>query len=325
MEESRLQSEIEEVLGKEFDWREIEKGLNTIYEISSDLERLILKVHTNEKMEIERFNAEPEIYELIDQHTEVPSPEIIYSDFSEDELPAFYIMEKIEGENAAEVIEVLPAEKAEKLFYQYGKYLGELHESTSFEEHGLIFKNGKLGTEKGFNYWEDSFRDLIKENIEFVKCAWDRPPEFSIEIKNLVKYLPNAEPVILHHDNRLENLILQDDKIEGFLDWSFTRAGHSEYDLVLAEYLLIDWDLSFRKIGNTEDLRKKLFQGYAEITGFNRDDDFEIRRRIYRYSIVIWLMAGLPNWGPENPERYRELEKDLESRLLEIEEKLSDL
>ncbi len=325
MAERKLQSEIESILGREFHWGEIKEGLNTIYELDSGSEKFILKIHTNENMDKERFNAEPEIYELIGERTDVSTPDIIYSDFSEDQFPAFYIMEKVEGENAADVIEFLSAEALENLFYNYGRYLAEIHENTSFKEHGLIFENKGLGTEKGFERWEDSFRDLIKENTECVKKSWNRPLEFYEDVEKLVNYLPDVEPVILHHDNRLENLILEEGEINGFLDWSFTRAGHSEYDLVIAEYLLIDWDLSFRDIEKTETLRKKLFEGYSEIKDLERDDDFEVRRLIYRYSIVLWLMAGLSNWGPENPERYNELENDLESRLAETASKLSSI
>lgn len=315
MDNQNLRSEVERSLNQNFEWLELEEGLNTIYKLKSGEADYVLKVHTNENMEIERFNAEPEIYRLISEETNIPSPEIIYEDFSEERIPAFYVMENIEGENAAEEAEDLTFEELQNLFYQYGKCLAEIHKNTSFNEHGLIFKNKDLGTEKGFDSWEESFKDLIRDNIWYVKKEWSNPPDFEIDINDLSESLPDVDPVLLHHDNRLENIILKDENISGFLDWSFTRAGHFEYDLILAEYLLIDWDLYFKEISNREALRDRLFQGYQEVNEFERNSGFEKRRKIYRYSTVIWLMAGLPNWGPENPEKFMQMEKELEERL----------
>jgi aminoglycoside phosphotransferase (APT) family kinase protein len=138
-------------------------------------------------------------------------------------------------------------------------------------------------------------------------------------LENL-EYLPeNPQSSLLHMDNRLENLILEEDGSEviGFLDWNFARAGHNELDLIRTEYLLIDYELDL-EVGLNEDekemMRDKLFKGYQETHEVEMDEEFEVRREVYRYSTVLWLLAGFPNWSSGWDEEARQ---DMEENLLE--------
>lgn len=261
----KLRERVESEIGDEYEWEPIEEGLNTIYRLESEDDRYILKVHTNEKNEVGWFRAEPEIYELVSDNTDVPSPEIIYKDFSEEDYEnSFYVMENLPGENPEKIKHDLTDEELDNLMYQYGEILGKIHDvSTSFHKYGLISaEDGELQTTEDAEKWTWSLQGTIDAWADRVEEKWDEPVEIETPEEEIRQRIPEEpEPVLIHSDNRLYNLLVEEGEITGFIDWSHPRTGHSEYDLARAEYLLIDWDLHFKDDETKESLRESLYEG----------------------------------------------------------------
>jgi len=313
-----LRQQVEDRLEGDYIWESIEEGLNTIYKLESEDEEYILKVHTNEENEIGWFRAEPEIYELVANNTDVPSPKIIYKDFSEEDYEnSFYVMEKLSGENPDKVKYNLSDEELGNLMYQYGEILGKIHNiPTSFENYGLLSaEDGELQTIDNAEKWKWSLRGTIDAWADIVEDKWDKPVEIETPEEEIRERIPEKpEPVLNHSDNRLDNLLVEDNEITGFIDWSHPRIGHNEYDLARAEYLLIDWDLHFKDEETKESLRANLFEGYRRNNSI--DEGFDERREVYRFATTAWLAAGFANWGSQfDEEKHAEIREDIIKRM----------
>lgn len=322
--EEKLKESVENNLGLNLDWSRIDEGVNTVYEAKSidSKENFVVKVHTNLKtgkdsyssLEVQksRFKAEAEIYNLLENIEGVPSPKIAYKDFSEIEVSSlFYVMEKIKGEKGEKTIKKLNNDKIESILFEYGKILGKIHRETVFDDYGLILYNeNKLNTKNKENNWKVSFKSMIRSIDDIIEKKWNEKP--SLDISNVLEkaeIVPeNRESVLIHSDNRWENLIIKDDSIEGFLDWSFTRKGEPYYDLVRAEYLLIDYNFESRRIERS-DFRKSLKEGYQEEYSLPDIEDIDELRSLYRYTTILWILGGIPNWGSDMEENNREKRK----------------
>lgn len=315
-----LEEQVESKIGGDYDWKQVEEGLNTIYSLESGDEEYILKVHTNDRNDIGWFRAEPEIYELVASKTDIPSPEIVYKDFSEENhANSFYIMEKLPGENPEKLKQDLSAEELGNLMYQYGEILGKIHNvPTPFERYGPVSaKDGELQTTEDAEKWTWSLQGTIDSWADRVEEGWEEPVEIETpeeEIRELMPEDPGA--VLVHSDNRLDNLLVKGDEITGFIDWSHPRSGHDEYDLARAEYLLIDWGLDSKDEGTKESLRENLYEGYRQSNSI--DEGYEQRKEVYRFATTAWIAAGFTNWGSQlDEETHAEMREDIKERLEE--------
>jgi len=204
------------------------------------------------------------------------------------------------------------------LLYQYGKILGKTHETTTFSHYGILGeRNGELKVTEKRVRWPWSIWGTLRVWDEMIMNGWENPPEKELlpDKGYVEKTLPaKPESVIIHDDNSFENLKVEYDTIEALLDWAHTRAGHGEYDLVKAEYSLIDWYLRQNSVDKNR-LRKALYKGYRKHREI-KEDGFEERKKLYRYFTVIWLCAGFPNWSSEMDEEQRNrIREDLINRL----------
>lgn len=316
----KLKGQVEGEMGDSYDWTPVDEGLNTIYKLESKDEQYILKVHTNEENEIGWFRAEPVIYELVANNTYVPSPEIIYKDFSEEDYEnSFYLMEKLTGENPDKIKHDLSNEQLGNLMYKYGEILGKIHNiPTSFENYGLLSaEDGELQTTDDAEKWTWSLQGTIDAWADIVEDKWEEPVEIETPEAEIRERIPEEpEPVLNHSDNRLDNLLVEGDEVTGFIDWSHPRIGHNEYDLARAEYLLIDWDLHFKDDETKESLRENLYEGYRQNNSI--DEGFDERREVYRFATTAWLAAGFANWGSQfDEETHAEMREGIIERLEE--------
>ncbi|QGA80977.1 phosphotransferase family protein [Candidatus Nanohalobium constans] len=324
-----LKDEIESELGTGLDWEEVGEGLNTIYKLSSEAQTYILKIHTNhEGMESERFRAETEVLKNLHEKTEINTPEVVLETFSEgSDHEDFFVMEELEGESADQYKQQFSQSELEGIIFQYGEILARFHENTGFDEYGVLVDRGEgLEMLDGADKWTWSVEGLIDATESIIEDKWDEKPELYTEEakKNLDELPENPKSVLLHQDNRLDNLLIKDDKINALIDWSHVRAGHNEYDLVKTEYDLIEGDLDFLPEEQKEKLKKKLYEGYRQEKQLETDKEFQERRNLYLYAITLWNMAGFPNYSSDwEEDRYKEKEEELKSKLKKNFQKLS--
>lgn len=313
-----LEQLIQRELGEEFEWKKLEKGLNTIYLLSSEKNQYILKIHTNPENKLEWFRAEPRIYERIAKETNIPSPEIVYKDLSEEEHHnAFYVMEKLGGENPQKIKEELGKDEIENLVAQYGRILGKIHEIQISEEYGVTgFENGSFGAEDSAEQWNWALEGAMSAWQDRMEEEWEDPPELEFNPEKIKQIIPDKpEPVLIHSDNRLDNLLFREGGITGFLDWSHPWSAPREYDLIKTEVFLIERDLGDQELSE-ERLKDLFYEAYRDETGRDEIEVSEDVRRVYRYSIALELAAGFANWGQYLDEKeYRETRQKIVERI----------
>jgi aminoglycoside phosphotransferase (APT) family kinase protein len=308
------QNQISSELNGDFDYSKIDEGLNTLYRVNFGKENMILKIHTNQEVDHNYFRAEPILYQLLREKSSVQVPEIILKNFSSAKSGRdFYLMEEIDGINAANAKDDLNFSSLEKIINNYGRVLGSLHNfDHDMNAYGdIIYSNGDLKVE-GSDSWLESQREKVEAWINKIERKWDEPPEIGFPSAKISQLIPeNPEKTLMHVDNRMDNIIIEDNQIKGFIDWEGARIGHSYYDLARAEYLLIDWDLYEISESEKESLRQRLYDGYRETNEI--DSSYFGVRDLYRYMTAIWVAAGFPNWGSDFDEETYEF---MRSRIL---------
>ncbi len=304
----KLKDEVESELG-EFSWEELDEGLNTVFRISSDRD-LIVKVRTNPRNEVGWFRAESEIYKLL-QDSDIPSPEILYTNLSEETVPAFYVMEMLSGNNLERIKDAISQERLENVLYDYGEILARIHEMIKFESYGRIeAEGGKFDIGRKSGTWPGYILEDMKHWKTIVEDEWSEPPEIEVPDSISSKIPQDPGSALIHSDNRLNNVLVEGSQITGFIDWSHPVAGSRKYDLARAEYLLIEWDLTEREDLDFSELRESLWNGYRTEKALDPEWENSEERQIYRYATTLWLAAAFANWGQnlgrEEHQKYRE-------------------
>lgn len=232
-------------------FREItEAGLvNHIFEvsISNPKKELILKVYSK-KWELYKPEKEKFVFELISKKTRLPVPEIYFLDKSKKIVPNTYIlMSKLQGK----MLKSAKIPNKEKIFYELGKDLAELHE-IKFDSFGWIYKDkiSRYETKyaKPFKTMKDYFVDYwIEQKEEFMSAP--NKKYGNIDKQNFIKLIPamdkfveenlhlldfKIQPVFIHNDFSWENILVTKDelwKISGILDVEFAKVGDAELEL----------------------------------------------------------------------------------------------
>lgn len=288
----------------------IDEGLNSIFLLKAS-ERYILKVHTNPRNDIEWFRAEPLIYSRLED-VEIPSPEIVYKDLSEEGQDfAFFIMEEMPGVNPAGFKQEISFQVLESFVQRFGYFLGLIHENVKMDCYGMLGGfDGEICGIDAPEKWTWAIMGALEELERLIDEGWEEELELDFpsdeEIKDILPESP--ESVLLHLDNRLDNLLVDDNEITGFLDWSHPEAGHFEYDLIRAEYLLIEMDLGFLNEKEKKKLRSSLYSGYEKVRDIEQEG-FEDRRNLYRKVTLMWVLAGFPNWKSKLDDKERHEKK----------------
>jgi|GEM_PF-5354005 len=263
-------------------------GLNKItysVELDSGKELIVSWIADEEK--VEDFKIEADVIELVNEKTDIAVPEFITENFSDKELPPYYLMEKIDGYNPDDRFKYMPEKVKKNLLKEAGRILGNLHDETGFESVGNFYY-----TEKGLKLrekkvWSNALFDSMGHHLTGLENTFFEPvikeAENTFEKhKHLVDEV-EFEPVLVHEDFRPGNLIVKDNKIEAVIDWERALVGHNEYDLFKAERDFID--LKFRTENNREKYRGYLLDGYREVRELK--DGWKQRREFYRFIHII--------------------------------------
>jgi len=307
--------EAKEFIGFIDSFEEIEEGLNSIYRIEASNGEFIVKERTNERNDIEWFRAEPLIYDEL-FNLDIPSPEVAFSRPYPEEGNLFFVMEKLEGVNPEGFKKEIDFEALKSVIEEIGRILGVIHSNTDFDGFGMLGGfEGEVENVYDFESWTESVQESLEKLEELIDEGLEDPPELGFpRDREIEEKLPERpESVLLHMDNRLDNLLVDGEEVTAFLDWSHPESGHHEYDIVRAEYLLIDYDLDFLSDDKKNKLREILYEAYEHKMAIDRDN-FDERRGLYRKITVIWIIAGFPNWGSEFDEETR---KEYREELIE--------
>lgn len=313
--------------------REAAGGRKATFIVELAEESIAVSICTVEAFE-PRFQLEPAVMGLVAEHTDVPVPEVLATDFSKREVPYMYhVTRYVEGETLATRYSDLPMDAKARVLRQAGRQLGALHAGLSFERFGDLVWDpepapGALRVDPDPS-WGAFLGRRMREWIDELEDGRfdDLVPTFEAVRERRERYLATDgddafeyEPVLLHFDYRPANLVCRNREIAAVLDWEFAAAGHAEYDVFKFEknFLLAYIDDPAER----EALRPHLYAGYRE--RHELDPGWAGRRTFYRVAHKLESLAAFDRWTAGMDERGRDrmaatLRRELADLLGELE------
>ena len=290
-----------------------ESGKNAVYFVTAttdgDRREMVLKVGT--RFGGPAFRAEPYLLEAVADRTAIPVPTVLGT--GDDALAEpYFLAERVSGENCECAPERVAPEAFERVCFEAGRNLGELHAAFSADGFGLLgveAGDDRLSFSRAFDDWPGLFEAWATQNVErledtrfadLVPALKARVADFAVDLADLGSY----DPAITHGDYRLGNVLLDADALSdgatlsddanatnAVVDWATPVAAPPEFELAQTEAILVDWP-EF-DADRQRHLRERLYEGYRRSNSLERGDDFAARRRRYRLAASVRLAVNL--------------------------------
>lgn len=125
------------------------------------------------------------------------------------------------------------------LAFQMGSYLGSLH-SRKVERYGDGTKKGKKYLDAACYFEEKFFEELDECKDHLPKKLIDFSANFLDKNRHLLQLV--SGPLPIHRDFRAGNILVQNGKLQGIIDWASARFGFAEEDFcqILNKNILLD-------------------------------------------------------------------------------------
>lgn len=296
----------------------VERGKNAVYDVTlRDGRKLVLKVGDHHSAV--GCRAEPVVLERVAARTEIPVPTVVGT--GELDGSPYFLAERVAGESDGPEARRPPPVTLERVCFEAGRNLGELHAAFPADDWGLLgVREGGDDLEfvREFPDWPTYYEAWVTHNAE--RLDGTRFAGLIPEVKaaaaeasdELREYGP-FDPVVVHNDYRLENLVLSPDwtpdeavtsarsaVTNAVLDWAVPTAATAEYELATTEAILADRLASDE--GPTRRLRERLYEGYERANDLERGEAFDARRRLYRLGTRLRLMVHLREEAAGRPD-----------------------
>ena len=242
--------------------------------------RLILKVH-------ERANDYlREVYFLKRLHGHLPVPKIVG------------VVEPVSGVHGAILMECLPGgllqarEFIGSLAYEIGQYLARihLHRMPGFGDP----VQGGLNADPRI-YFTFKFEEGLQECRGHLPDLFiERCHEYYNQHLNLLKEVDG--PCIVHRDFRPGNLIIENGKLQGVIDWAGARLSFAEEDFCALEHG--EWP-------SHSEGKDAFLEGYASIRPVPAYDKFMLLLRLAKAIATIGFIVKRGNWNGRHARLYQ--------------------
>jgi len=295
-------------------FREFESGrARTVFEVYLDSgDKVVLYLCTNEEIE-ERFKKEELLLQKVKNNTEIPVPDIYFSDFSKTTVPyLFYIAEKAEGYTPKNRFKYLPREKRLNIVKESAKYMAELHGNVGFGGYGeIIYSNDELVIDS--YSWSEYLREWSEEWIS--ELEGKRFDDLQVDAKEFleehIELAKVSESCCNHFDIKPDNLSVKDGSIEAILDWEKAISGAPEWDIQYSITLFSNAE--FKQKSSREETAKEFLKTYLQ----ERKLSEGWKKRIAYYN-TIWMFKAMANLEEEIPENDKDkVEKEFRKILCE--------
>lgn len=219
--------------------------------------KFVLKI-ANGQYRTQELLLEHEILEALKKADKSLAVPYSYGFFQHEEL-SFQIQEYICGEPLNQAFtQTLDHNYKLLMFKDTGKALASIH------DFGLNNLSWKEWLEGQLAIAEKNLKDGILDLDEFIDTE---SPE------RVLEWLKNNKPTpgkisLLHGDYRPKNLLWNENRVTGIIDWGFGDIGDPYYDLAIVYYYL-----------KTEEQKKAFFEGYGLKENYCKD-------RIYYYDVL---------------------------------------
>lgn len=253
----------------------------TVYKvIISPKKSLILKICSRSEDYLR------EVYFLKKLKDCLPIPKIIQTVEPSKEVHGAILMEYIEGHLTQD------SDWTDELAHQIGSALAHLHNNRT-KGYGDLTKPQTL-IENPELYFKDKFEE------ELAECKGHLPKEL---IKQCNQYYNNHRnlltevdgPCMIHRDFRPGNMIIQEGRLKGIIDWAGGRSGFAEQDFCLIERF--KWFV-------TPEHKKSLLKGYSSIRPIPNYQWIMPLLQLGRALAVIGYTVASGTWDNSNDSLY---------------------
>lgn len=205
------------------------------------------------------------------QETDIPVPEVIYSDLDEPVL----VTRAVPGESIGQKDE-------EEAYRDAGRVMAEIHDQ-NFDSYGLMtVEDGEMVPSGGDN-WANSLSTLYHRFISSGSELLEKSKAAEIDrffYDNMPEVVEDPEKSMAHFDFHGDNLIHQEGEIHGVLDWDMVRVVDPALEVIRAQN-------QFRR----EDKPVEAFnEGYRSKRDIELNDPTE---RIYRVTAELGRLSEL--------------------------------
>lgn len=240
------------------------------------------------------IDTEARLLTLVQDRTSIPVPEVIGAADGHETLPApFFVMAAAEGARLSKrEMAGLPDTALERLAYQSGRYLADLHGVDGPDGYGQVDIRSTEALEGGrpapdtdqltitevqgtASRVEDGWLPVVEtwaadslarlEHTRFADMAGEIRPVLLDRIASLEGPF---EPVLGRIDHDLQNLLMDPDTgtITGMIDWAFTLSVPPAYDLVCVDSALTrgPWSVHPETPDRRAVVGPALLEGYRE-------------------------------------------------------------
>jgi len=263
---------------------------NESYFIDTDEETYVIRIAPPDDVpklfyEIDMMKSEPAIHEAVLEHTDIPAPRIVFSDFS--------------GDHDFIILELLPGRSGYFSDTELGRYVRGLH-NIKGDRYGYPDRAAPVGDSwPGIfqKYAELIFQDCFSCGI-IDRAEYDR--FLSVYEKHSAS-IHECDPCLLHLDLWTQNILTENGTITGILDFDRGLYG--------------DPELEFAVLDTYSTATPDFFDGYGSARP--QDHDAQVRQKLYivyeliKYAFIRHARGGSRSTGRMHVEQCMNLFKNL--------------
>lgn len=218
---------------------------------------------------VSRFYGEQRAYAAL-KAAGIPTPDVIAVDTRRTLVPQDYIvMTRVSGQPVIDTWDDLTPSQRERLAVEAGEILARMH-AIPFETYGRLY-----GQEEVYGSWREYVQAYF---ARYAAQALDEQiidPALAARLERaLTRHSSLLEGVtearLIHWDYHFENILQQDGKITGVLDFEWALSGDPVYDLRIER----QWEET------CTGSRAALYAGYRSLRPL--PDDLPLRLELYR-------------------------------------------
>lgn len=247
-----------------------------VFKISLQEQEFILKIADHSR------NFFREIYFLEQLSNVLPVPKILQIVLPENNLQGAILMECLKG--------VLLTNLTKQLAFELGAILAKIH----------MQRTSGFGDPIGILYQEPKSFFHLKFEEGLAECKSNLPDELIEKCHSYYQahsnlLLSSDGPCIIHRDFRPGNIIVNDGRVEGIIDWAGARFGFAEEDFASLEHG--EWP---------KECKIQFLNGYASIRPI---PDYERMMPLLRLSKAIAIMGFMfkrNTWDGSHSRLYQE-------------------
>lgn len=273
-------------------------GPNTAYHVKIENSADVVVKHADNDGDSELLHREAVVLKHLQGSDAIPTPKI--HKYNWDDAPSqILIMDLITGKPIKQIIQSAPAHIRPQLFAEVGENIAQIHTHTRFNHPGKIvdWNDQEIKVETKQTWGEILVTQLSDRVISLADTEFEQLAEEVWEVmsERLYQLGTKTKFSLLHGDIGDDNVLHNEKRISGILDWERSLIGHPEYDLCRAEVRLF-----FNNWGEKTLSQQMLYKGYQSIREL--DAGFSQRRRYYLTMFYLHSLEYLSRTSSSNVE-----------------------